>query len=179
MHSDGLPKCEIPRDQSPLTLENRMVNNAGTGVQSRPERYTRCPRTHGISSCEYWYLCHSCARADPWRPGLLVHVDTLNSAFRHRRVNSRSVFLGCKFAIAQFLSQPVHRSGHRGWIINTASMLGLVGLKPSAGAYCASKGAAVLLTKQIAVEYALDKIHCNALCPGCKSKSPNRLGLDI
>ncbi|KAL8896398.1 MAG: hypothetical protein Q9207_007724 [Kuettlingeria erythrocarpa] len=45
-------------------------------------------------------------------------------------------------------------------------MLGLVGLKPGAGAYCASKGAVVLLTKQIAVEYAVDKIHCNALCPG-------------
>ncbi|KAL8879288.1 MAG: hypothetical protein Q9198_003069 [Flavoplaca austrocitrina] len=84
------------------------------------------------------------------------------------RVNSRSVFLGCKYAIRQFLSQPLHPSGHRGWIINTASMLGLVGLKPSAGAYCASKGAVVLLTKQIAVEYGIDKIHCNALCPGCK-----------
>lgn len=47
-------------------------------------------------------------------------------------------------------------------------MLGLVGLKPSAGAYCASKGAVVLLTKQIAVEYGADKIHCNALCPGCE-----------
>ena len=47
-------------------------------------------------------------------------------------------------------------------------MLGLVGLKPSAGAYCASNGAVVLLTKQIAVEYGIDKIHCNALCPGCK-----------
>ncbi|KAL2039857.1 hypothetical protein N7G274_007258 [Stereocaulon virgatum] len=82
------------------------------------------------------------------------------------KINARSVFLGCKYAIAQFLSQHVHPSGHRGWIINTASMLGLVGLKPSAGAYCASKGAVVLLTKQIAVEYGIDKIHCNALCPG-------------
>lgn len=40
-------------------------------------------------------------------------------------------------------------------------MLGLVGLKPGAAAYCASKGACVLLTKQIAVEYAGEKIHCN------------------
>lgn len=47
-------------------------------------------------------------------------------------------------------------------------MLGLVGMKPGASAYCASKGAVVLLTKQIAVEYASDKVHCNALCPGCK-----------
>lgn len=50
-------------------------------------------------------------------------------------------------------------------------MLGLVGLQPGAGAYCASKGAVVLLTKQIAVEYGKEKIHCNALCPGCESNS--------
>lgn len=35
-------------------------------------------------------------------------------------------------------------------------------------AYCASKGAVVNLTRQIAVDYAKDRIHCNALCPGCK-----------
>ncbi|KAL8791247.1 MAG: hypothetical protein Q9213_000204 [Squamulea squamosa] len=82
-------------------------------------------------------------------------------------INARSVFLGTKYAIAQFLAQSPHKqSGHRGWIINTASMLGIVGLQPSAAAYCASKGAVVLLTKQVAVEYAKDKIHCNALCPG-------------
>lgn len=39
-------------------------------------------------------------------------------------------------------------------------------------AYCASKGAVVLLTKQVAVEYAEDKIHCNALCPGCEFPLP-------
>ncbi|KAL6714045.1 hypothetical protein ACLMJK_008539 [Lecanora helva] len=81
-------------------------------------------------------------------------------------INARAVFLGCKYAITRFLSQEVHPSGHKGWIINTASMLGLVGLQPGAGAYCASKGAVVLLTKQIAVEYGIEKIHCNALCPG-------------
>ncbi|KAL9588124.1 MAG: hypothetical protein Q9203_003068 [Teloschistes exilis] len=95
-------------------------------------------------------------------------------------VNSRSVFLGCKYACAQFLQQKLHPSGHRGWIINTASIMGLVGQKVHGGnvfvhhepydspqaAYCASKGAVVQLTKQVAVEYAQYKIHCNALCPG-------------
>ena len=38
-------------------------------------------------------------------------------------------------------------------------------------AYCASKGAVTLLTKQIAVEYAKFKIHCNCICPGRKSLS--------
>ncbi|KAG7005176.1 2-(R)-hydroxypropyl-coM dehydrogenase [Physcia stellaris] len=79
-------------------------------------------------------------------------------------VNARSVFLGCKHSVAQFLRQEPHPSGHRGWIVNTASIMGLVGTR--AVAYCASKGAVVLMTKAVAVEQAKDKIHCNALCPG-------------
>jgi len=35
-------------------------------------------------------------------------------------------------------------------------------------AYCASKAAVVNITKQIALDYAVDKIHCNAICPGCE-----------
>jgi NAD(P)-dependent dehydrogenase (short-subunit alcohol dehydrogenase family) len=35
--------------------------------------------------------------------------------------------------------------------------------------YAASKGAAVMLTRQVALDYGRDRIHCNALCPGCKS----------
>lgn len=93
----------------------------------------------------------------------LPHLATF-----YRNINSRSVFLGCKYAIAQFLSQDPHPSGHKGWIINTASIMGLRGLKGGAGAYCASKGAVVQLTRHIAAEYGAEKIHCNALCPGCK-----------
>jgi NAD(P)-dependent dehydrogenase (short-subunit alcohol dehydrogenase family) len=33
-------------------------------------------------------------------------------------------------------------------------------------AYCASKGAVLNLTRQIALDYAQHRIHCNALCPG-------------
>ncbi|KAL8811782.1 MAG: hypothetical protein Q9200_001514 [Gallowayella weberi] len=45
------------------------------------------------------------------------------------RLDVRSVFLGCKYACGQFLHQEPHISGHRGWIINTASIMGLVGQK--------------------------------------------------
>ncbi len=34
--------------------------------------------------------------------------------------------------------------------------------------YAASKGAVSNLTRSIALEYAQDGIHCNAICPGCK-----------
>ncbi|KAL8709774.1 MAG: hypothetical protein Q9220_005560 [cf. Caloplaca sp. 1 TL-2023] len=98
-----------------------------------------------------------------------IHEMTEKSWDFTMNINARAVFLGMKYAITQFLSQPPHSpSGHSGWIINTASMLGIVGLQPGAAAYCASKGAVVLLTKQVAVEYAKDKIHCNCLCPGCE-----------
>lgn len=43
------------------------------------------------------------------------------------RVNAKSVFLGCKYALAQMLQQDPHPSGDRGWIINMSSILGLVG----------------------------------------------------
>lgn len=48
-------------------------------------------------------------------------------------MNLRGVFLGCKFACAQFLKQELDPNGRRGWIVNTASMLGLVGMMGGAG----------------------------------------------
>lgn len=42
------------------------------------------------------------------------------------RVNAGSVFLGCKYAIAQMLKQELHSSGDRGWIVNMSSVFGLV-----------------------------------------------------
>ncbi len=43
-------------------------------------------------------------------------------------INARSVFLGSKYAIIQMLKQQPHPSGDRGWIINVASVSGLVGV---------------------------------------------------
>ncbi|KNG91224.1 gluconate 5-dehydrogenase [Aspergillus nomiae NRRL 13137] len=81
------------------------------------------------------------------------------------RVNTKSVFLGCKYALAQMLKQEPHSSGDRGWVINIASVWGVVG-GLGAPAYCASKGAVVNCTRQMALDYAPDRIHVNAICPG-------------
>lgn len=75
-------------------------------------------------------------------------------------VNTRGVFFGCKHAVRRFQQQ-----GGGGSIVNIGSISALVGLADQA-VYCASKGAVVQLTRQIAVDYSAEGIRCNAVGPG-------------
>lgn len=74
-------------------------------------------------------------------------------------VNARGVFLGTKHALTVMIP------ARRGSIVNTASVGGLVGLNDRA-AYCASKGAVIAFTKQVALQYAGTGVRCNCVCPG-------------
>jgi meso-butanediol dehydrogenase/(S,S)-butanediol dehydrogenase/diacetyl reductase len=52
-----------------------------------------------------------------------------------------------------------------GSIINIASLGGIRCL-PGMPAYCTTKAALIMLTKQVAMDYGPQKIRCNAVCPG-------------
>lgn len=110
--------------------------------------------------------------------GLKTIVDETEQEYDFTMgVNAKGVWLGCKFAITQMLKQEPRADGVRGRIVNIASIGGLVGLAQEA-AYCASKGAVVNLTRQLAVDFAKERINVNAVCPGFLATAMVRPFLD-
>ncbi|MGH9132780.1 MAG: SDR family NAD(P)-dependent oxidoreductase, partial [Ilumatobacteraceae bacterium] len=86
-----------------------------------------------------------------------LEVDDWDATFA---VNTRSVFLGTKYAARVMISQ-----GDGGSIINTASVAGMSG-GGGPQAYSAAKAAVINLTQSTAVELAPHRIRVNAICPG-------------
>jgi len=76
---------------------------------------------------------------------------------RVMRVNVQSVFLVTQAMLPLLLV-------NRGSIVNIGSVAGLVGVKQRF-AYCASKGAVIAMTRQIAVDYPKE-LRCNCIAPG-------------
>lgn len=86
-------------------------------------------------------------------------VDTTDELWHATiETNISGTFFMARAALRRMLEQG---SGN---IVNIASDWGLLGGQEAA-AYCASKGAVVLLTKAMALDHARDNIRINVLCP--------------
>lgn len=91
--------------------------------------------------------------------GLVGNVEETELADFERllNVNVTGMFLVTRAAMPKLLES-------KGSIVNIASVAGLVGVKRRF-AYCATKGAVVALTRQMAVDYA-GRLRVNCVCPG-------------
>lgn len=83
---------------------------------------------------------------------------------RTMAVNLKGVFLGCRAAVRQMLTQE-RRGEVRGRIVNISSQHGMIA-SPDHLAYGVSKAGVVYMTRQIAADYAGEGIVCNAVAPG-------------
>ncbi len=89
-------------------------------------------------------------------------------------VNTKGVYLGCKYAI------PALRERGGGVIVNTAS-IGAVAPRPGVTVYNATKGAVMTMTRGLATEVAPFKIRVNAVNPVAAETNflKGALGLDV
>jgi NAD(P)-dependent dehydrogenase (short-subunit alcohol dehydrogenase family) len=91
--------------------------------------------------------------------GLVGGIAQTEEADFHRlmTVNATSVYLVTKAALPLLLAV-------RGSIVNIGSVAGMIGIKQRF-AYCASKGAVIAMTRQLAVEYPKE-LRVNCIAPG-------------
>ena len=76
-------------------------------------------------------------------------------------INVKGVLFGSKYAVLS-----MRKYGKtKGSIINTGSVVALVGSAASQIAYTASKGAVLALTRELAIVHAREGFRFNALCP--------------
>jgi NAD(P)-dependent dehydrogenase (short-subunit alcohol dehydrogenase family) len=101
----------------------------------------------------------------------ICHETPVDDWDKVMAVNVRGPFL-CSRAVLPGMA--ARGAGH---IITIASVAGLVAF-PGRCAYTASKGAALMLTRSIAVDYAAAGIRANAVCPGMVYTPMTRWRLD-
>jgi NAD(P)-dependent dehydrogenase (short-subunit alcohol dehydrogenase family) len=74
-------------------------------------------------------------------------------------INVKSIYLSTKYGLSHM------KRNARSYVVNIGSISSFVG-QGGTPAYTASKGAVLMLSKSIALDYAADGLRCNCVCPG-------------
>jgi NAD(P)-dependent dehydrogenase (short-subunit alcohol dehydrogenase family) len=88
-------------------------------------------------------------------------LDELDEADWDRlmAINVKSIYLSIKYGLAHL------KRNTRSYVVNIGSISSYVA-QGGTPAYTASKGAVLMLSKSIALDYAADGLRCNCVCPG-------------
>jgi NAD(P)-dependent dehydrogenase (short-subunit alcohol dehydrogenase family) len=86
-------------------------------------------------------------------------------------INVKSIFLSIKYGIGHLKKNP------RSYVVNIGSVGSFIS-QSSTPAYIASKGAVMMLSKSIALDYAAAGVRCNCICPGITETPMLREHLD-
>ncbi|HEV8071490.1 MAG TPA: SDR family NAD(P)-dependent oxidoreductase [Planctomycetaceae bacterium] len=141
-------------------LEALIRANGGTVLFSEcdvaNEEQVRTSLSRGVDAFGGLQILVNCAG--------IVHVKPLHEYSAQEwdqlmAVNLRSIFFSIKHAIGHLRRNP------RSYMVNIGSISSYVG-QAGTPAYTASKGAVLLLSQSIALDYAADGLRCNCVCPG-------------
>ena len=89
----------------------------------------------------------------------LLHEYTEKEWDELMAVNVKSIFFSIKHGFTHL------RKNRRSYVVNIGSVSSFLG-QSQTPAYTTSKGAVLQLSKSIALDYAVDGIRCNCVCPG-------------
>ena len=148
----------------------RRPRRARRGRPARAEGHDACYLHLDVASEQNWGQVVDAVMATHGRLDILfnnagvgfaakVEDITVEIWDRELNVHAKGVFLGTRTAI------PAMRKGGGGSIINTSSVMGIVG-SPTSPAYSAAKGAITVFTKSAALQYARENIRINSVHPG-------------
>lgn len=104
-------------------------------------------------------------------PGSIVELSE-DDWDKTMSVNVKSQYLISKHVV------PIMKANNGGSIVNMASANSFIAEK-RLSAYVASKGAILMLTKQMAFDYAEDNIRVNCICPGFVDTTMNDAHADL
>jgi NAD(P)-dependent dehydrogenase (short-subunit alcohol dehydrogenase family) len=98
----------------------------------------------------------------------IMHADDADAVDTSERIwdltmaiNAKGVWFGSKHAVLNLRKH----GKKKGSIINTSSIVALVGSATPQLAYTASKGAVLAMTRELAIVHAREGFRFNALCP--------------
>lgn len=149
--------ADLHEDQ---TLIAEIERAGGTAIFVQADVSRRADNERLIDRCleQYGQLDILDCNAGINLPKLVTDSDD-DEIERLLAVNIKALIYATRYAIPHMLRQG------GGVILITASKTGLVAQRDSP-VYCATKGAAVLFAKALALDYATQHIRVNALCPG-------------